>query len=231
MGDANAGQPGENLGYIPYGGLMAIPPVEKGGPDLNKLGLSPPGLRLAEALRDYGAYAVDGGPMPIIRTTENFPPSLYNQLHFTLSDDLKKIYMEMRLVLNSVEGATARMRPNWGYEGFIGTPTWPAGGGEPIAPNTAIDAVTSSSHVIKDSGGIDDIFLFPNPARDKVYIRFEESVGNEKVELINLMGQRIISEPFSGSPIKIHLPPGQNIYFVRITTSNESKTYKVLVQQ
>ncbi len=141
-GDGSAGHPNENLGYIPYGGLMAIPPVEKGGPDLNKLGLSPPGLRLAEALRDYGAYVVDGGQMPIIRTTANFSPSLHDQLHHTKTDDLKKIYREMRLVKNSVIGATARMRdnPDRGQEGFIGTPTWPAGGGEPLAPNTGMDA-------------------------------------------------------------------------------------------
>ena len=141
-GDGSAGHPDENLGYIPYGGLMAIPPVDKGGPDLNDLGLSPPGLRLAEALRDYGAYVIDGGQMPIIRTTANFSPSLHDQLHHTKTDDLKKIYREMRLVKNSVIGATARMRenPDRGQEGFIGTPTWPAGGGEPLAPNTAIDA-------------------------------------------------------------------------------------------
>ena len=229
-GDGTAVNPNENLGYIPYGGLMAIPPVDKGGPDLDTMGLSPPGLRLAKALRDYGAYVVDGGQTPIIRTTANFSTSLYNQLHFKITDDLKKIYREMRLVKNSVIGATARMRTTWGQEGFIGTPTWPAGGGEPLAPNMAIDAATSIDHVMYGSGGVHNIVIFPNPAKDRIYIYFKDSIGNESVELINLMGQRIMAEPFSGSPMEIYLPPGQNMYFVRVTNSNESKTFKVLAQ-
>ncbi len=141
-GDGTSHRPAENNGFIPYGGLMAIPPVEKGGPDLNKMGLSPAGLRLAQALRDYGAYVIDGGHVPIIRTTGNFSETLYNQLHFTLTDDLNKIYRAMRLVKNSVTGATAEVIEgnSYSHKGFIGTPTWPAGGGTPLAPNTAIDA-------------------------------------------------------------------------------------------
>lgn len=141
-GDGTSCRPEENNGYIPYGGLMAIPPEDKGGPDLIEMGLSPAGLRLAQALRDYGAYVIDGGQMPVIRTTGNFSESLYNQLHFTATDDLNKIYRAMRLVKNSVTGATAEVIEgnSYSHKGFIGTPTWPAGGGTPLAPNTAIDA-------------------------------------------------------------------------------------------
>lgn len=139
-GDGSATDPKDNLGLIPYGALMAIPPVDRGGPDLEAMDLSEPGLRLAEALRDYGAYVIDGGQMPIIRTTGNFSSDLFEKIHFRNSRDLAKIYQAMRLVRNSVQGATATVYETARGTGFIGTHTWPAGGGEPLAPNTAIDA-------------------------------------------------------------------------------------------
>jgi hypothetical protein len=54
--DRNADQPGHNLGHTPYGGLLAIPR----GVDLDRLDLTEAGRRLAEAVRDYGIYVVDG---------------------------------------------------------------------------------------------------------------------------------------------------------------------------
>ena len=231
MGDGASWRPDQNLGHIPYGGLMAIPTVDKGGPDLNELGLSPPGLRLAEALRDYGAYVIDGGQMPVIRTTENFPQSLYNQLHFTLSDDLKKIYREMRLVLNSVEGATAEMTSSWPTTGSIGTPTWPAGGGEPLAPNTAIDAVTSSEKIIyPDYDLFNGLQVFPNPAKDNITVRLDNIPGNGvEIDVTNMLGQVVVTSQRMTEPvINISLPEGQTIYFVRITSNYQSKTIRVI---
>ena len=139
-GDGSACRPDQNTGHIPYGGLLAIPPVEKGGPDLRSLGLSEAGLRLGEAFRDYGIYVVDGGGNSVLRTTENLPAELNAQLK---NSDLPKLHRFLRLVKNSVSGATAHILTGDTYkaEGDIGTPTWPAGGGTPLAPNTAIDAV------------------------------------------------------------------------------------------
>ena len=109
------------LGNIPYGGLLALPPESKGGPDLNALGLSEPGLRLAEAIRDYGVYAVDTGGAVAIRADQHVSPEVRRQL---VSSDLPKIYRHMRLVLNSA----------W-------TPGQQAvGGGGQLAPNCAFDA-------------------------------------------------------------------------------------------
>ncbi len=155
-GDNGASNPNNNLGPFAYGALLAIPPGpdcivngkvhDRGGPDLTKMGLSEPGLRIAQAMRDYGVYLVDGAGSFNIRAgvsnEEQFPDSV----KAIVMNDLTKICRELRLVKNSVEGATARMResPARGQEGFIGTPTWPAGGGEPLAPNTAIDFVRSS---------------------------------------------------------------------------------------
>lgn len=51
-----------NNGVIPYGANLALPPEDKGGPNISSLGLTVLGRRLAYALRDYGSFITDGGP-------------------------------------------------------------------------------------------------------------------------------------------------------------------------
>ena len=115
-GDGYMNKPGYNLGNIPYGALMALPPPAKGGPNLDALGLTARGKRLAEAVRDYGIYAVDTGNCPALRADQ------YVQNTGELTSALSKIYPYIRRVLNN---------------DVLGTPT--AGGGGAIAPNCAIE--------------------------------------------------------------------------------------------
>lgn len=109
------------LGNIPYGGLFAIPPVSKGGPDLTTLGLSEAGLRLATCMRDYGIYAVDTGGNVALRADQHVSSAIRTQL---VSNDLPKIYPVLKYVTNSAwtPGQTC------------------VGGGTPIATNSAFDA-------------------------------------------------------------------------------------------
>lgn len=86
------------LGNIPYGGLFAIPPVSKGGPNLTTLGLSEAGLRLATCMRDYGVYAVDTGGNVALRADQHVTPAIRTQL---VSNDLPKIYPLLKFVTNS----------------------------------------------------------------------------------------------------------------------------------
>lgn len=134
-GDGGAKDAENNNGPIPYGALLAIPPVEKGGPDLTKLGLSEAGLRFAEALRDYGTYVVDGAGVVAFRADAPLGPNGKQ-----VRGDLKKIMPLLRMVTNSVEGANAHIPVGSATVGEVGTPTWPAGGGTPLAPNCAFDA-------------------------------------------------------------------------------------------
>ena len=136
--------PDYNTGNIPYGSLWAIPPVSKGGPDLDELGLTEKGKRLAEAIRDYGMYVVDAGAGPAIRADQDFSESLKLELENTT----RIIYPYVRMVLNSVP-EEGKVKFNVGDVGWnpTGGPNkkiipgeFPAGGGEPLAPNTAIDA-------------------------------------------------------------------------------------------
>jgi hypothetical protein len=112
--------PKNNRGHAPYGALFAIPPEDKGGPNLDSLGLSEPGRRLAEALRDYGVYVVDGVGCgtAAIRVDQHMSESVRQQL----LKDSYEIYKHMRMVRNN--------------DGNLPV----AGGGTPLAPNTAIDA-------------------------------------------------------------------------------------------
>jgi hypothetical protein len=116
-GDGSMNSAGHNLGNIPYGALMALPPPSKGGPDLGALGLSARGKRLAEAVRDYGIYAVDGGNCPALRADQHV------QNTGELKAALAKIYPHIRMVLNN---------------NVLGSPV--AGGGTGLAPNCANDA-------------------------------------------------------------------------------------------
>jgi hypothetical protein len=93
-------------GSLPMGSLVSIPRSV----DLNSLGLSPGGLAIATALRDYGAYLVDA--------SENFTlfaePSAEGSLAGARAD-LDKIRSQLRVVTDN-------------------SPSTPGGGGSPIAP-------------------------------------------------------------------------------------------------
>jgi hypothetical protein len=92
-------------GSIPMGSLFAIP----SSVNLNSLGLSPGGLAVAKAMRDYGVYIVDA--------SENFTlfaePSAENLLTAARAD-LETLRAQLRPVTNN-------------------TPSTPGGGGTPIA--------------------------------------------------------------------------------------------------
>lgn len=116
-GDTSMNSAGHNQGNIPYGALMALPPPAKGGPNLDSLGLTPRGKKLAEAVRDYGIYVVDGAGCNAIRADQ----------HVGNTTDLKaaltKIYPHIRMILNN---------------DVLRTPT--AGGGTGLGQNCANDA-------------------------------------------------------------------------------------------
>ncbi len=131
-----------NTGHIPYGSLWALPPVEKGGPDLAALGLSEKALRLAECIRDYRIYIVDGGGQPTLRADQDFDAELLRELR----ESSAKYYRYIRLVENSVpdngkvkyKAGDAPAAPSGGEHRQILPGEFPAGGGTPLAPNTAI---------------------------------------------------------------------------------------------
>ncbi|MEZ5861309.1 MAG: hypothetical protein R3D28_20415 [Geminicoccaceae bacterium] len=121
--DAFASNSGYNTGNIPYGALMALPR----NIDINSLGLSEPGRRLARALQNYGAYVVDnagcgGGAM-------RADQEVSSQVRSQISGDMPKIYKHIRMVLNN--------------SNVLGTAV--AGGGQPLAPNCAFDAGATSN--------------------------------------------------------------------------------------
>ena len=127
--DGHAGQSGNNSGNIRYGELLALPP----NVNLNSLGLSEPGMRLARAIQGYGIRVVDSGGCGAgaIRTDQHVSSHVYNQLW----NDIPKIYPHIRVVTNGEwqPGLTA------------------IGGGQPIARNCALDASASQQQVSSPS--------------------------------------------------------------------------------
>ena len=239
-GDGFASNPANNLGPFAYGALLAIPPGpdcivngevhDRGGPDLTKMGLSEPGLRVAQALRDYGVYLVDNAGGFNIRGVST-AEQLTGSVSTAVRNDLTKICRELRLVKNSVIGATARKRPTWGQEGFIGTPTWPAGGGEPLAPNTAIDFV-SSSHDEISSPGItgENIRVYPNPAADRITVEFNKIPDRATIEVFTILGQVVKSRQLYDQRTQIDLPDAHDVFLIRVFTAQGSKAFKILSQ-
>ena len=244
-GDNFARLPGYALGPFAYGALLAIPPGpdcivngkvhDRGGPDLTKMGLSEPGLRIAQAMRDYGVYLVDGAGSFHLRVGLSPTKQLTGSVEAAVLNDLTKICRELRLVKNSVEDATARMSDTWGpggwAEGSIGTPTWPAGGGEPLAPNTAIDFVSSAHDEIGTSGiAGEKIRVYPNPASDRITVELNRIPDGALMEVYTVLGQVVKSRKLYDQQTYIDLPVAHDIFIIRVFTSQGSKAFKILRQ-
>ncbi len=115
--DRGAELPKNNTGHIAYGALLALPRTV----DIRKLGLSEPGIRLAEAIQKYGIYAVDaGGCAGGALRADQFVSSETLQ---KLKADIPKFYPLIRLIVNN-DYSKQRV----------------SGGGLPTAPNCAFDS-------------------------------------------------------------------------------------------
>jgi hypothetical protein len=96
-----------NFGTINYGALVAIAPKSKGGPDLEKLGLTDAGMRIAKALVYYGAYVTDCRKNSAGIEGEQSIPLAINK---DVTNDInKKLKPYLRVILNN--------RRNQGYSG------------------------------------------------------------------------------------------------------------------
>lgn len=115
--DSSYNSPGYNTGKIPYGALLAIKP----NVNLNNLGLTEYGLRLARAAQNYGMYVLNGGgcDAPAIDADQH----VSFDVKWQLRSDIRKIYPHLRMVLNN---------------DVLGSPV--TGGGTPRAANCAFDA-------------------------------------------------------------------------------------------
>ncbi|MFL5730219.1 MAG: glycoside hydrolase family 9 protein [Cytophagaceae bacterium] len=85
---------------------------------------------------------------------------------------------------------------------------------------------------IKGSSGILSVNIYPNPARDRFNIEFENQ-GSGNVEITDLSGKQVwnhtVSENGSVSmPVSTELSPG--IYFVKISTENGVAVRKLEIQ-
>ena len=98
-------------GNVPIGTLIAIPPAV----DVTKLGLTPSGLALAQALQDYGAYCDDSaGSQGIVISAEGATEGMAELQ--AMRADFPKIHAYLRPVTNNTAatpggGGTPRQSP------------------------------------------------------------------------------------------------------------------------
>jgi len=83
-------------------------------------GLSEAGTRLASALHNYGAYVVDATTCPIMPGDQYIDGGVRQ----SLINDMRKLYPQLRMVLNNSAGQTA------------------SGGGTPRAENCAFNSAS-----------------------------------------------------------------------------------------
>lgn len=127
--DSFASNPSNNNGPFPYGSLLALLPSL----DLSTLGLTTPqGYILGRCMQNYGCYAMDDADGIVLRCDGSLGASAS-----AIVADYRKLLRHLRLVLNSVSGATATIAADGGYNqtGSIGTPN---NSGTAIASNTAL---------------------------------------------------------------------------------------------
>jgi hypothetical protein len=97
---------------------------------------------------------------------------------------------------------------------------------------TAEDGETQSTYSITVSTLVSSIFMdkvniYPNPAGDVLYIEMDELTG-AKIDVINLLGETILTELAEESCISINLSGlTEGFYIVRITVDDTYVNYKV----
>jgi hypothetical protein len=132
----------DNTGNIPYGALVAIPPVEKGGPDLSTLDLTDAGMRIAKTLVYYGGYVTDRrGNNAGIEGDQYIPTSVTTNV----MDDLQhKLIPHLRVITNNTS-----------------TQTFSGGGASLLDPTSNVPSDTKN----------DKTSIYPNPAKESINIQ------------------------------------------------------------
>lgn len=77
---------------------------------------------------------------------------------------------------------------------------------------------------------LDEIYLYPNPCKEVIYIQFPQTSKLNKWEMLNLVGQKVLEQ--TESTINNIDVSGLNkgIYFVRLYFDNNTYTQKIIVE-
>lgn len=102
---------------------------------------------------------------------------------------------------------------------------------EGTAANVQVTGVTG----IDDINHLANVSVYPNPANDVLYVNLPQSVTAVSADIINLQGQVVLSQPLTKSTaatsLKIKIDAiTSGVYFLKINTQNERKTFKFTKQ-
>lgn len=98
--------------------------------------------------------------------------------------------------------------------------------------NTALQTVTVSACTGIDELAFGSVLIYPNPAKDLVYINFNNAPAeNTRIELYDAIGKLILSEKVSNSFMTVSISDlSSGMYFIRIT-EGEKQAVKHLVKE
>ena len=76
----------------------------------------------------------------------------------------------------------------------------------------------------------DEIKVFPNPAKDNFNIILSAEIKNARVEVYNMLGEKMYSATLNNKPQTINNKFPSGIYFVKVAGGEKQFTEKLIVQ-
>jgi len=151
-------------------------------------------------------------------------PSIYFRLNGSKSLDPVKynVYRDQQLIASNL---TERKYSDTGFD-YTKAHAWSV---RTVCPDTVSTSVNSTMPKCQPQGVIENstvsFSISPNPSTDNIKITAESDFN--RVELINFLGQTLISLPTTRREVNLNVSNLNNgIYFVRVTTNSGSSVQK-----
>ena len=109
-----------------------------------------------------------------------------------------------------------------------GSPSWQ---GESIVATLQIDNIQASTTLsVQDLSSEESFKVFPNPAKDILFLKINRLINNSSVEIYNALGTQMIKKPIkSNNLIEVPISKlGAGIYFLKLITTNSSETVRFI---
>lgn len=96
-----------------------------------------------------------------------------------------------------------------------------------IGDNAFIDNIEFSTVLNNESFQFNGLKVYPNPTNNLIYINNSENIS--RINILNLSGQVLSNKIYDSKSITLDVSEySSGVYFVKITSNNESKTVKVI---
>jgi len=159
----------------------------------------------------YPGFGQGGDMVVLYDTTSGVPIEICKAQYASANAGFSKEFDTTCLVTgNAVDGQNGAYMSNNGDVGSPGN----------VSPDISVN-----------ENELTGVKVYPNPAKDVLFIEFSEGAEATKIELTNLMGQSIISTEFNDNRFNLdlsNLPKG--MYLVKFTRGNKTAVKNIIVQ-